>query len=242
MTKILSLPQHHANSSSLCAIALTGCIGSYDYFMGDYVHLPSALIIAFSAMITAKFSLQYSSQLDERTLKNLFGVLLLLVAPLVPLKLYLSKHSSNEHKKDIEIISLSQVIKLSIAGSAAGFLAGMFGVGGGVIMVPILVLFGNFTYLQAVGTSLFAIIFPALSNTIKLLSLGTLQIPIALPLAIGSGVGTSLSAKYIVSKNNINEIYVQSTFVLLLIFVAVRSIKFPPHIKNQILSIFKKIN
>ena len=45
-------------------------------------------------------------------------------------------------------------------GVCAGILAGLFGVGGGLIIVPVLVLIGGYTQVAATGTSLVALLLP----------------------------------------------------------------------------------
>jgi uncharacterized membrane protein YfcA len=47
-----------------------------------------------------------------------------------------------------------------LIGMAAGLLAGLFGVGGGIIIVPSLVFFEKFTQAKAIGTSLAAMLLP----------------------------------------------------------------------------------
>jgi uncharacterized membrane protein YfcA len=54
---------------------------------------------------------------------------------------------------------------LSILGLFTGFLGGMLGVGGGIIVVPILVLAFNLVSREAAGTSLVMVMFTALSST-----------------------------------------------------------------------------
>ena len=54
---------------------------------------------------------------------------------------------------------------LVLLGLFSGFLGGLLGVGGGIIVVPILILVFNLRAQQAVGTSLVMIIFTALSAT-----------------------------------------------------------------------------
>lgn len=68
-------------------------------------------------------------------------------------------------------MDLVQLLTLLAAGCAAGFLAGFFGVGGGIILVPILLYFFQSTGVSslvathlAFGTSLFIIIFASLSS------------------------------------------------------------------------------
>jgi uncharacterized membrane protein YfcA len=50
------------------------------------------------------------------------------------------------------------VIGLALAGIAGGILAGLFGVGGGILFVPALALLGGLSHVEAEATSLLAIV------------------------------------------------------------------------------------
>jgi len=50
-----------------------------------------------------------------------------------------------------------RTLKLAITGTAAGLFSGLFGVGGGLVIVPLLVLLLAFGEMEATGTSLAAI-------------------------------------------------------------------------------------
>lgn len=62
-----------------------------------------------------------------------------------------------ENKKPM---TLQIVLILLAVGLAAGFLSGMVGIGGGIIIVPVLVYFLGFTQHQAQGTTLFMFLLP----------------------------------------------------------------------------------
>ena len=49
-------------------------------------------------------------------------------------------------------------MRIALIGTAAGFFSGLFGVGGGTVMVPLLVLWLGYGEREATGTSLMAII------------------------------------------------------------------------------------
>jgi uncharacterized membrane protein YfcA len=55
-------------------------------------------------------------------------------------------------------VPLAEVVLLLVLGFAAGVLAGLFGVGGGILFVPTLVLVASLSQLEAEATSLLAII------------------------------------------------------------------------------------
>ena len=57
--------------------------------------------------------------------------------------------------------SLERPLKLMLIGTAAGFFSGLFGVGGGTVIVPLLVLWLGYDERAATGTSLAAIVFIA---------------------------------------------------------------------------------
>jgi uncharacterized membrane protein YfcA len=58
--------------------------------------------------------------------------------------------------------SRDRVLKLAVIGTAAGAFSGMFGVGGGTVVVPLLILWLAYGEREATGTSLAAIVVIAL--------------------------------------------------------------------------------
>jgi uncharacterized protein len=57
-------------------------------------------------------------------------------------------------------------VRLALIGLAAGFFSALFGVGGGIVIVPLLILLLRFEPRAATGTSLAAIALIALAGTI----------------------------------------------------------------------------
>jgi uncharacterized membrane protein YfcA len=55
----------------------------------------------------------------------------------------------------------ARALKLAVIGTAAGLFSGVFGVGGGSVLVPLLVLWLGYGEREATGTSLAAIVFIA---------------------------------------------------------------------------------
>jgi hypothetical protein len=58
-------------------------------------------------------------------------------------------------------LTADRALKLAAIGTAAGVFSGLFGVGGGTVMVPLLVLWLGYGPREATGTSLAAIVFIA---------------------------------------------------------------------------------
>jgi hypothetical protein len=64
-----------------------------------------------------------------------------------------------ENKKKLKM-TLQIVLSLMLIGVIAGLLSGLVGVGGGVVMVPLLILLLGFNQHQAQGTSLAVLVVP----------------------------------------------------------------------------------
>ncbi len=63
-------------------------------------------------------------------------------------------------------ISVPRVLKLAVIGTAAGAFSGLYGVGGGTVIVPLLILWLGYGEREATGTSLAAIVIIAAAATI----------------------------------------------------------------------------
>ena len=91
---------------------------------------------------------------------------------------------------------VSEMFKLCALGGAAGVLSGMFGIGGGLVIVPALVILFGFETKTAIGTSLFVILLPTgLLGVIEYYKQGQLRIPAGLLIALGVFVGAFFGAK-----------------------------------------------
>ena len=84
-------------------------------------------------------------------------------------------------------------------GVAAGFFSALFGVGGGVIVVPLLILLAGFSERLATGTSLAVIGFTALFGVVSFGALGEVAWPeaamVGLPAVVGTFAGTWLQQR-----------------------------------------------
>jgi uncharacterized membrane protein YfcA len=57
-------------------------------------------------------------------------------------------------------------VRIAVIGTAAGFFSGLFGVGGGTVMVPLLILWLGYREREATGTSLAAIMVIAAAGAV----------------------------------------------------------------------------
>jgi uncharacterized membrane protein YfcA len=87
---------------------------------------------------------------------------------------------------------------LLAVGLGAGVLAGMFGIGGGLVIVPALILLLKMRDLEAIGTSLAALIPPAgLLGALEYYRNGYVNVRFAALLAVGLFAGAWFGAKIV---------------------------------------------
>jgi uncharacterized membrane protein YfcA len=85
---------------------------------------------------------------------------------------------------------------MGAVGLAAGFLSGLLGVGGGVIIVPALVLIAGFTQHKAHATSLLAVIPIAVVGAVVYALDDSVSVGTAALLAVGGAIGAPFGARF----------------------------------------------
>jgi len=121
-------------------------------------------------------------------------------------------------------MNIMQSITVLILGLTAGVLAGMFGIGGGVIIVPALMFLVGFSVKMAAGTSLAALLLPVgLLGAIEYFRNGQINIIAAICLIVGIFIGTYFGAKITLS---LPELYIKRAFGVLLLLLAIRYLTF----------------
>lgn len=90
--------------------------------------------------------------------------------------------------------TLALLLTLVAVGAAAGVLAGLLGVGGGVLLVPFLVLALGMTQHEAEATSLLVILPTAIAASVALRLRGVGDLPVALGLGAIGAVGAAAGA------------------------------------------------
>ncbi len=115
-----------------------------------------------------------------------------------------------------------------MTGIAVGFISTLFGLGGGIIMVPILSLILPFSHLEAVATSLATIICVASFNTLNFQRKGVVVWNIVPLIALPSSVFAFVTARISLY---VPEKYLVLIFILFLMWVAMRTFlvkEYPP--------------
>lgn len=183
------MDQRRAAATSLVAIVPTAIAGSVLYGIGGQVDWVAAIIIGAGTIVGAPIGAWLLRSLPIAWLRWLFitgllaaAIYLLLVTP------------ERGAALDLNPWAIAGLVGL---GLVMGLAAGMFGIGGGVIAVPVLIALFGMGDLLAKGTSLLAMIPAAISGTIPNLRAGLVRVRdgliVGITAVIASGGGVSLA-------------------------------------------------
>ncbi|MEM6718998.1 MAG: sulfite exporter TauE/SafE family protein [Bacteroidota bacterium] len=110
-------------------MSLLGVMSLYSYVKQQWLHIAVGVI---SYCIFSYFGAVFAFYIGETDLKYYFAVLLIIIA-LLQFKSFLKKNTKEAHKDKIS------VYWIAFLAACTGILGGMFGIGAGVLMVPILI-------------------------------------------------------------------------------------------------------
>jgi uncharacterized membrane protein YfcA len=215
MALLAGLTQHQAHGTSLLAIVFTGLIGAVTYAFHGFADWRAALVLAVSAMVTARFGALYAHSLPERQLKKAFGWFLIVISFSLVFKGLILQSS-------YAVGPLLYYVTLIGTGAFTGFLSGMMGVGGGGIMVPFLVIFIGMPQHLAQGTSLLAMTPGSAVGAFTHYRLGNIAKRLGLGLVLGGAIGGYIGASL---AHFVPEFHLKVIFALVGLWMGIRYIK-----------------
>ena len=116
------------------------------------------------------------------------------------------------------------IILLILIGLAAGFLSGLVGIGGGIIIVPALVLLLGFTQKQAQGTSLGIMLLPiGILAVMQYYKQGYINVNYVLIVALAFVVGGFLGSKLALS---LSDERMKKVFAVILFLISIKMLFF----------------
>ncbi len=114
---------------------------------------------------------------------------------------------------------LMQILVFSLTGAVSGVISGLFGVGGGIIIVPALTYFLNLPIKTAIGSSLAIIIPTALMGASKHFHQGNIDWKVVIsvaPMAVAGGYAGAWLTQHI------EPAYIRKGFAALMIYVGIQ--------------------
>jgi uncharacterized membrane protein YfcA len=188
---LLKRSQHVAHATSLVAVTLAALSGVTRFGLDGAVAVPGAVALAVGAVAGARLGAAFFPRVTDTTLRRLFAVVLLVLAVR-----FLLTGGSDGGTAGTSVPDLSVwLIALHVVGGvAAGIVSSMLGVGGGVIMVPLLALGFGYGQHIAEGTSLAVIVPTALTGAWAHHRNGYTDWRLGLQIGIAAVVGAAVGA------------------------------------------------
>ena len=155
---LIGLDQRHASATSLIAIVPSAVAGAIQYAVAGHLDIVVGLIIAAGGIAGSLVGTRLLKTLPLGWLRWLFIALLLVTA----VRLFFEVPSRGA---DI-VLTPGVIAGLVVLGLVMGVASGLFGIGGGVIAVPVLITLFGASDLLAKGTSLLAMIPTALTGSV----------------------------------------------------------------------------
>ncbi|RLS52105.1 MAG: sulfite exporter TauE/SafE family protein [Planctomycetota bacterium] len=193
---------------SLASVGVTSCVGFLGRWRSGQVEIRTGLLFAIAGMVGAPIGSWLAGLMPEPLLLTLFAILMLVVAYRMWSKAVASTQAAiaacpvenpdedgpscqRDAEGNLRLTSRCARLLL-LVGLLTGVLSGLFGVGGGFVIVPALILFSGMAIHRAVGTSLLVITLVSVSGVASHLYAGR-TIPLEVTLwFIAGGIGGML--------------------------------------------------
>jgi uncharacterized protein len=193
---------------SVVMMIFTGLASTLSYMKTKTIDFRSGLIFFAGSVPGTLLGAFVTKGLDLPSFNLYFGILLIILSTLLLVRKYLKPVSwfVNHGKKRSFTDNMNQTYVYGypvwfalLLTFGVGFASGLFGIGGGSIIVPAMILLFLFPPHVAVGTSMFMVFLSALVNSVTHISLGNVPwlytIPVVPAAYIGAKIGARLNQK-----------------------------------------------
>ncbi|GJQ08427.1 hypothetical protein GpartN1_g218.t1 [Galdieria partita] len=157
------LTQKEAQGTSLIAVSFNSFVASLIYLLGGRVLVLPAFFLTLTALFTARIGAKVTTKLNNHLLRKYFGLLLVVLSLLLPLRQRLQLSLGRALISTQDKGSFLSTVLYLVSGGIAGFLSGLLGIGGGIILVPFLAGVLAIPQHFAQGTALLGMLFPSFS-------------------------------------------------------------------------------
>jgi uncharacterized membrane protein YfcA len=236
----LGLPAHDAVAVSLVAVGIMAFVGALARLRAHQLQLHLGVLFAIAGMLGAPIGALVAHQLPAPVLTVGFAALTLIVAVRLWQRAYgplptdsaplpdnaLLRHAACRFDPTGKLRLTSHCLRLLIpTGFATGIISGLFGVGGGFVVVPALVLIAGIDIRQATATSLLVVALVSLSGAAGAFAGGVRVDPLLIAGFAGAGVlGLEIGSRF---GRRLPERVIQRGFSVALVLVAAALILIP---------------
>jgi uncharacterized membrane protein YfcA len=200
LTLLYEFVPANAVGTSLTTIIFTAVAATLNYARQRRIYWRTGLVLAVTTAPGAYLGAWLTSQLQPRVLGLIFGFFLIFVAVYIMMDLNNLRRSKNQdeastQKSDSELVRSGRTIVIGAGLSFFGGLAsGLLGIGGGLLVVPIMTFAMGMSMHLATATSMFTMIFTSISGVTQHYQANHISFEFALLLALGAVFGAQVGA------------------------------------------------
>lgn len=200
---IAPLTPQTAVGLSVMMMIFTGFASSVSYMKSGLVDFKAGFVFFAGAAPGAIVGAVLNGRFDVPSFNVFFGVLLIVLATIMLLRDYMKpidlfvQRAKTTTFTDGEGNHFTYGYPVSVAVLLAfivGMISGLFGIGGGALLVPAMLILFHFPPHVAVATSMFLVFLSALVNAGSHMTLGNIPWANVLPVVIGGYIGGKLGA------------------------------------------------
>ena len=181
------LPAQQAVGVSLLAIMFMAISSTIAYAIQNKINYKVGLLLDTLDVPGAFIGAYVTTLIASRWLAGLFGALVLTIAIFMVLKKNAKTDSNDAFKLS------TRVVAYCIFGSLlSGIVAGMFGIGGGIIDETVMIFMLGMSIHMSAGTAMFGMAITTIAAVIPHWLLGNIMLDYAVPLVIGCVFGAQL--------------------------------------------------
>lgn len=222
-------PTQLATGTSLTAIIFTAIASTVNYWRQKRIYFKTGLVLAVTTAPGAVLGAFLADMLESHVLAFIFGFFLMLMAARIIIDLNKLRSKSQRPqdnseqpaiKSDAETIMSGKTVVWGAGLSFFGGLAsGLLGIGGGVLVVPIMIFAVGMPIHIATATSMFTMIFTSTAAVPKYYLVGRINLEYALLIAAGSILGAQVGA---ITSKRLSGRNLRRIFAVILIIVGLK--------------------
>lgn len=209
------MEQKRAQATSLVMVFTAAGGGAVIYALNASIAWLPAAIIAVGGLIGSWLGAHTVLRAPSHGLQLIFGFLLVAVA----VRLLLTVAPGAEASQAIAELSLLSGLGYVISGLTMGFLSALLGIGGGIILIPILVTGFGYQQQLASGTSLAVMLPIAALGAYRLSQVGLTDWPMGFRFGLGSVPGAAVGALVAMS---LSPLILRYAFAVIMVIIGVR--------------------
>ncbi|MFZ0450172.1 MAG: sulfite exporter TauE/SafE family protein [Desulfatiglandaceae bacterium] len=191
---------------------ITALSAAVFYLRAKMVDIKGSIPLIISSFIGAPVGAYFTKLVPTRTLILFFAIAMVFAGGRM---LMTSARPDKEKMMDLHL----RMILMSVGGFFIGFIAGLLGVGGGFLFVPMMIAMGYATK-QAAATSAFVVIFSSFSGFAGHVAEGHFNWPLMIATSIAVIIASQIGAK--VMKEKMKARWIKQMFAVVLLGVAIK--------------------